>query len=178
MQLLPTVFWCDLQTNGHHLFFYKRWAPFLSRFSGILPICRFILRRFRNPTRVPRIANRVPADPNRVPNIFLKKTRYMFRDFVRILPGFSTNQNFWVWLCIPASYTTGITNNRNSKKKCFQLATTWLAHLLALGSFFNSFAGNYRRYSCANVWKYLKICLIFIYWWYLSGNTDPLASSD
>jgi len=59
-------------------------------------ICtRVFLRRFRDPTRVPRISNRVPrirenyhrvnkirenrvpTNPNRVPNIFLKKKLYV-----------------------------------------------------------------------------------------------------
>ena len=37
MQILPTVFWCDLQKYGLHLFFCKRWAPFLPRFLRIVP---------------------------------------------------------------------------------------------------------------------------------------------
>jgi len=28
------------------------------------------------------------------------------RDFSQILPGFLTKQNFWGWICTPASYTT------------------------------------------------------------------------
>jgi len=41
--------------------------------TNLLCLIRAFLRRFRDPIRVPRISNRVPTDPYRVPNIFLKK---------------------------------------------------------------------------------------------------------
>ena len=49
----------------------------LKKFSPTVEKCvgnsSGFFRRFTDPSRVPRIENRVPTDPYRVPNIFLKK---------------------------------------------------------------------------------------------------------
>jgi len=76
VQILPTVFWCDLQKWSLLLFLQtlsaifevkQRWAPYLSRFSGILPRYLGILFEFSD----------------------------ILPKFLEILPKFSTNQNFW-----------------------------------------------------------------------------------
>jgi len=49
------------------------------------------------------------------------------REFIEILPEFSTNQNFWGCACTPASYTTG--SEKFWKKSPAQLFDTKAARV-------------------------------------------------